>query len=106
MLGMIANEKPSAIFKLGGTKGSSALARDDSDMSLDSDTTILSGPAAQLGISIEPIDVVMAQVNAMKSAVAAGGKQATTGGNADASQVAAKLIDSESPTPDDVWTAQ
>ncbi|KAG0240104.1 hypothetical protein BGW41_007197 [Actinomortierella wolfii] len=89
LLGMISNTKPSAIFRLkdtagrttgttagGSTGGGDTMAMDDA---MDQGPTIrtpgvasgssgASPISATLGISIEPIDVVMSQINAKSSA--------------------------------------
>ncbi|TPX58824.1 hypothetical protein SpCBS45565_g07897 [Spizellomyces sp. 'palustris'] len=66
---MLSNEKPSAIFKLGGSKSVASTAFSGSDVMMD-DTLVTPGVAAtipaQLGISVEPIDVVMAQVSRLQ----------------------------------------
>lgn len=58
LLGMLSNEKPSAIFRVRGTFG-------DSQASQSSQALIMSqagGTTAQLGIAIEPIGEVMNQI--------------------------------------------
>lgn len=62
LLGMISNEKPSAIFKLGAKE----FIKNASDMNMDQED--FSGEIIQLGISIEPINVVMAQMDSLKTA--------------------------------------
>jgi len=63
-LGMISNEKPSAIFKLSSQRPtvSSTGAFDSIDM-IDADSPSI---VAQLGISIEPIETVQAQIEVLK----------------------------------------
>lgn len=63
LLGMISNDKPSAIFKLGGKKALSNIASSMDDM--DEAFAPSSNLVAQLGISIEPIDVVFSQVSGL-----------------------------------------
>ncbi|KAF9093011.1 hypothetical protein BGX29_010139 [Mortierella sp. GBA35] len=78
LLGMLSNEKPSAIFRLKNNNNRStqstaaAAGATASDMSMDSSTyTITTATAvpitATLGISIEPIDVVMSQIASLPS---------------------------------------
>lgn len=56
-LGILTNDKPSAIFKLGGNKTKSQ------DISMDDNLAFqpTTGFVAQLGISIEPLEEVMRQ---------------------------------------------
>ncbi|KAI9017385.1 hypothetical protein BC832DRAFT_22303 [Gaertneriomyces semiglobifer] len=96
-LGMISNEKPSAIFKLGGKKVTSAFAAGNED-AMQEETLISPGVAAmapaQLGISIEPVQVVQAQVEVARQAKAQ--QPANTGAlvkNIDPSAVIAKLLE-------------
>eukprot|EP00842_Homolaphlyctis_polyrhiza_P005228 jgi/Hompol1/5706/HPOL_001107-RA len=68
LLGHISNEKPSAIFRLGGKKSitgkSMDALMDDTDQSPFAAVPTVS---AQLGISIEPIQTVMAQISTLPS---------------------------------------
>ncbi|KAH6568633.1 hypothetical protein BASA50_000406 [Batrachochytrium salamandrivorans] len=70
LLGHISNEKPSAIFKLGGKRAIPQIKPMDSTME---DTEVISPFAAmptviaQLGISIEPIQNVLAQTATLPS---------------------------------------
>ncbi|KAK6094291.1 hypothetical protein MT418_005361 [Batrachochytrium dendrobatidis] len=69
LLGHISNEKPSAIFKLGGKK-STTISKSMDTLMDDSDSSPFSNVStivAKLGISIEPIDQVMAQVSTLPS---------------------------------------
>ncbi|KAI9099293.1 hypothetical protein DFS34DRAFT_617070 [Phlyctochytrium arcticum] len=88
LLGMLSNEKPSAIFKLGGSKSSVAslfthTSSSDSMDSMSSTPATLITPAvaagipAQLGISVEPIEVVMAQVAQLGTGTANGAAKPT-----------------------------
>ncbi|KAI8923349.1 hypothetical protein BC831DRAFT_38367 [Entophlyctis helioformis] len=69
LLGMLSNEKPSAIFKLGGkktvSKSMDALMDDTSEPSFAAPFAAQASASAQLGISIEPIETVMAQISTL-----------------------------------------
>lgn len=71
LLGMLSNEKPSAIFRLGGKKTIKSTAADqamidDSDSMMPSFSTYDSANVcAQLGISVEPMAVVMQQISTL-----------------------------------------
>ncbi|KAF9538295.1 hypothetical protein EC957_006944 [Mortierella hygrophila] len=77
LLGMLSNEKASAIFRL-KANGSKSTAQQSttgasiSDMSIDSSSSTTTSPTtapitATLGISIEPINVVMSQIATLAS---------------------------------------
>lgn len=70
LLGMVSNEKPSAIFRLRGAgtdnQPTSGMAMPPEDIT------------ATLGISIEPVDVVQAQVAAARSSGSSAQPSATT----------------------------
>ncbi|KAI8822576.1 uncharacterized protein EV422DRAFT_524534 [Fimicolochytrium jonesii] len=67
LLGMLSNEKPSAIFKLGGNKAVASAFTNSNGMSPTTVMTpgIAATSPAQLGISVESIDIVMAQINTL-----------------------------------------
>ncbi|KAJ3151164.1 hypothetical protein HDU86_006154 [Geranomyces michiganensis] len=120
-LGILSNEKPSAIYRLGGNKkitsSSSITANDDSGMMLEDDnnndaagngTTLVTPGArsiipAKLGISVEPIEAVAAQVNshnlgAATTTTTAGTPAAAAQGvlvkNVDPVQLTTKILES------------
>ncbi|RUP44179.1 hypothetical protein BC936DRAFT_149838 [Jimgerdemannia flammicorona] len=65
---MLANDKPSAIFRLRNTAQKSSSSSDPSETSMDDDTLSPSSGApvtATLGISIEPLAAVQAQVSTL-----------------------------------------
>jgi protein Hikeshi len=64
-LGILTNEKPSAIFKLGGTKNQFKSA--DNLMEEDGPFLATSETIAQIGISVEPISSVLAMQTANTS---------------------------------------
>ncbi|KAL1922438.1 uncharacterized protein VTP21DRAFT_9977 [Calcarisporiella thermophila] len=64
LLGMISNEKPSAIFRLRGT--SNAKSDVSGDMAMESSEPI----SATLGISVEPEEQVQAQIQAQQQSQA------------------------------------
>jgi len=74
LLGMLSNEKPSAIFRLRGTWADSQ----SNSMVLASQIAPGADVVATLGISIEPVEAVQAQVAALPSATAAGQAQAAS----------------------------
>lgn len=61
LLGYLSNEKPSAIFKLGGTKSTSSTTFLNSNNSGTTQGNQMNLIVAQLGISIEPVQQVMVQ---------------------------------------------
>ncbi|KAJ1563092.1 hypothetical protein HK096_001986, partial [Nowakowskiella sp. JEL0078] len=65
LLGMLSNAKPSAIFKLGGKKTYSSSSTAAAFQNIDSDMIeeSFSHVTAQLGISIELLDVVSSQIS-------------------------------------------
>ncbi|KAG0372539.1 hypothetical protein BGX24_000127 [Mortierella sp. AD032] len=74
LLGMLSNEKASAIFRLKANGSKSTTAQHStgatvSDMSMDTPTTTATTApiTATLGISIEPIDEVMSQIATLSS---------------------------------------
>jgi hypothetical protein len=65
-LGILSNDKPSAIFKLGGMKSQARsldVLMDDSVGAFEA----TKGTVAQLGISIEPLEEVQRQADAASS---------------------------------------
>ncbi|KAG0321670.1 hypothetical protein BGZ97_010636, partial [Linnemannia gamsii] len=94
LLGMLSNEKASAIFRLKANNGSKsatsahAAGAHISDMSMDSSSsTTTSVPTtapitATLGISIEPIDVVMSQIATLASSSSSSSTSSTVPSNA------------------------
>ncbi|TPX33546.1 hypothetical protein SeMB42_g07455 [Synchytrium endobioticum] len=88
LLGMISNEKPSAIFKLGGKEwfqSHMAVSNQSSstDLMVDDTATMSSATnvsiTAQLGISVEPMESVLAQVATLQAAM---GSRSSGGGDA------------------------
>ncbi|KAF9282407.1 hypothetical protein BGZ68_005992 [Mortierella alpina] len=76
LLGMLSNDKASAIFRLksAATASRSPFASSSgNDMSLDSTATQSAPITATLGISMEPIDVVMSQIANLPSNAAGSG---------------------------------
>ncbi|KAF9117615.1 hypothetical protein BGW39_002005, partial [Mortierella sp. 14UC] len=75
LLGMLSNEKASAIFRL-KTSGSKSTAAQQStgatisDMSMDTPSSTTAPITATLGISIEPIDVVKSQIATLSTSSA------------------------------------
>ncbi|KAI9190011.1 hypothetical protein H9P43_001444 [Blastocladiella emersonii ATCC 22665] len=68
MLGALSNDKPSAIFRLSGLRGlDGSAAGSTEDMDMTDAATALALPPANLGISVEPIDLVMQQLAALPS---------------------------------------
>ncbi|KAG8799488.1 hypothetical protein FRC17_007130 [Serendipita sp. 399] len=63
LLGMLSNDKPSAIFRVRGSFGTSKPSHATHQLLIAS--TQSSGTTAQLGIAIEPIEVVMNQVSSL-----------------------------------------
>ncbi|KAG8775360.1 hypothetical protein FRB91_011808 [Serendipita sp. 411] len=61
LLGMLSNEKPSAIFRVRGTFGGSQSSHASHQLFISSSQS--SGTTAQLGIAIEPIEVVTNQIS-------------------------------------------
>ncbi|KAJ3030933.1 UNVERIFIED_CONTAM: DNA polymerase delta subunit 4, partial [Siphonaria sp. JEL0065] len=68
LLGLLSNEKPSAVFKLGQKHSSSGSGGSDSTMMEDSHFNLSSEPpiTASLGISIEPLESCVRAVEAAK----------------------------------------
>ncbi|ORX52537.1 hypothetical protein BCR36DRAFT_582485 [Piromyces finnis] len=81
LLGMLSNDKPSAIFKLANAK------------SIPSDSPfggpMMGGVSAELGISIEPIDQVIAQIQSSEAVIAS--SKASTMANAE--KITTKIIE-------------
>ncbi|KAI9202018.1 uncharacterized protein BJ171DRAFT_194391 [Polychytrium aggregatum] len=115
LLGMISNEKPSAIFKLGGQKTTSSFSSANGvPTAVDAPGDVMmdaSGPhtqmqsmdtiaapssiTAQLGISIEPIAQVQAQIQTLQlgsHSVSMTGVT-TNAGSVEVAGIAAKLLD-------------
>ncbi|KAK9897963.1 DUF775-domain-containing protein [Cystobasidium minutum MCA 4210] len=63
LLGMLSNEKPSAIFKLKGVVPSSS----GPALSFGQDSASATSPSANIGISCDPIDAVQAQIATLQS---------------------------------------
>ncbi|KAF9339813.1 hypothetical protein BGZ91_004611 [Linnemannia elongata] len=88
LLGMLSNEKASAIFRLkaGGSKSSaqpSTTGASITDMSIDSSSSTTTTPiTATLGISIEPIDVVKSQIATLASSSSSSSSTSTVPSNA------------------------
>ncbi|KAF9422527.1 hypothetical protein BGZ94_008543 [Podila epigama] len=78
LLGMLSNQKASAIFRLKTTpkpQTGTGAATTGGDMTMDADSgaSVSSVPiTATLGISIEPVDVVQAQISSMSSTSSTG----------------------------------
>jgi len=85
LLGMLSNDKPSAIFKLANAKSTP----NDSPFGNAFGGPMMGGVSAELGISIEPIDQVMAQIQSSETAVAS--SKATTMANAE--KITTKVIE-------------
>jgi hypothetical protein len=64
-LARLSNEKPSAIFRVRGSFGVSQTSETSQQLILASSQA--SGTTAQLGIAIEPIEVVMAQISSLST---------------------------------------
>ncbi|KAJ3361493.1 hypothetical protein GGF32_007251 [Allomyces javanicus] len=67
LLGALSNDKPSAMFRLAGLRPATR-SSDGDDMMMDASNdgnAPAAGPPAMLGISIEPVDVVQAQLAAL-----------------------------------------
>ncbi|TPX32055.1 hypothetical protein SmJEL517_g04769 [Synchytrium microbalum] len=62
LLGMISNDKPSAIFKLGGKEWFQSQVQSTNDLMVDEVPISIT---AQLGISIEPIESVFSQISTL-----------------------------------------
>ncbi|KIM28437.1 hypothetical protein M408DRAFT_69974 [Serendipita vermifera MAFF 305830] len=68
LLGMLSNDKPSAIFRVKGAFGASESSQVSSSRELFLASQPMAGTTAQLGIAIEPIDTVVQQVSGMPTA--------------------------------------
>ncbi|EJU01675.1 DUF775-domain-containing protein [Dacryopinax primogenitus] len=72
LLGMLSNQKPSAIFRLRGILPGQSSAT-DTDMGMDDETGVSAtsnssaGDMAQIGLSIEPLDQVQQQVASLSN---------------------------------------
>lgn len=83
LLGALANDKQSAVFKVetGSTPASSTVADDvmtDEAITLPiGDTPALGGPNVVIGISVEPVENIRNQLAAFKSTVSAGNSTST-----------------------------
>ncbi|KAJ3063658.1 hypothetical protein HDU98_000542 [Podochytrium sp. JEL0797] len=69
LLGLLSNEKPSAVFKLGQRQSASTNSAAGDSMMEDSTNNLANEPpiTAQLGISIEPLEACLRAVEASKS---------------------------------------
>jgi hypothetical protein len=89
-LGILSNEKPSAIFKLGGTKNQSRSV--DNLMEEDGPFQATSQTIAQIGISIEPIATVVSMQTASQAATS--NQLVLRSSVTDSPQLALKLLES------------
>ncbi|KAF9921515.1 hypothetical protein FBU30_008413 [Linnemannia zychae] len=93
LLGMLSNEKPSAIFRLKSNGSKSTTTATGADMSMDDGSAATSKTPikATLGISIEPIDVVMKEMSALSSSFTTTASTTTPSSNALISLSAPKI---------------
>ncbi|CCA72516.1 hypothetical protein PIIN_06453 [Serendipita indica DSM 11827] len=75
LLGMLSNEKPSAIFRVRGTFGSTQSASHQVILQSSQDQA---STTAQLGIAIETIDAVQSQISTLQSAQTSGASRPLT----------------------------
>ncbi|KAF9901010.1 hypothetical protein BX616_002419 [Lobosporangium transversale] len=110
LLGMLSNEKASAIFRLKGVNKSGTSATGN-DMSMDTPIgttteTSASQITATLGISIEPIEAVLAQIANLSSSSTLGGSTSSSAVASESSNINSSAVvplsTAKSASPDSV----
>ncbi|TPX61612.1 hypothetical protein PhCBS80983_g01007 [Powellomyces hirtus] len=96
LLGMLSNEKPSAIFRLGGNKTVASAFINSNGMVDDTLMTpgVLATFPAKLGISVEPVEVVAAQISQMPSPAKTAATSSALVKNVDPLQLTTKILES------------